>query len=65
VIETQAHARGISVAEARADLTSGSPLRRLTTPDEVAATAVFLASPAASAITGEDLTVSATSAWVS
>jgi NAD(P)-dependent dehydrogenase (short-subunit alcohol dehydrogenase family) len=58
VIAGQAQALGISEAEARARFEAGSPLGRLTEPGEVAAAAVFLASPAAGAITGEDLNVS-------
>jgi NAD(P)-dependent dehydrogenase (short-subunit alcohol dehydrogenase family) len=59
VIDAQASSLGISRADALARFTSGSPLDRLTEPAEVAAAAVFLASPAAAAITGEDLNVSA------
>jgi NAD(P)-dependent dehydrogenase (short-subunit alcohol dehydrogenase family) len=59
VIAAQAQALGISEAEARTRFESGSPLGRLTEPGEVASAAVFLASPAAGAITGEDLNVSA------
>jgi NAD(P)-dependent dehydrogenase (short-subunit alcohol dehydrogenase family) len=59
VIADQAAAAGISVDEARARFTSASPLGRLTDPRDVAAAAVFLASPAAASITGEDLNVSA------
>jgi NAD(P)-dependent dehydrogenase (short-subunit alcohol dehydrogenase family) len=59
VIDAQASALGISRVEASARFTSSSPLDRLTEPGEVAAAAVFLASPAAAGITGEDLNVSA------
>ena len=59
VIEAQAKSLDISMAESLARFTSASPLGRLTEPHEVAAAAVFLASPAAGAITGEDLNVSA------
>jgi NAD(P)-dependent dehydrogenase (short-subunit alcohol dehydrogenase family) len=59
VIDGQASSLGISPVESLARFTSGSPLDRLTEPAEVAAAAVFLASPAAAAITGEDLNVSA------
>ena len=59
VIARQADARGISVDEARRAFTDPSPLNRLVEADEVAAACVYLASPAASAITGEDLNVSA------
>jgi NAD(P)-dependent dehydrogenase (short-subunit alcohol dehydrogenase family) len=59
VIARQAQALDVSVDEARARFTSASPLGRLTEPEEVADAARFLASPAASAITGEDVNVSA------
>lgn len=59
VIEKQAATLGIPLSEAHARFTAASPLNRLTEPDEVAATAVFLGSPGAAAITGEDLNVSA------
>jgi NAD(P)-dependent dehydrogenase (short-subunit alcohol dehydrogenase family) len=59
VIEAQAAALRISAVESQARFTSASPLARLTEPAEVAAAAVFLGSPAAAAITGEDLNVSA------
>lgn len=59
VIAAQAQSLGISDEQARARFTSASPLGRLTEPAEVASAAVFLASSAAAAITGEDLNVSA------
>ena len=59
VIAAQARSLSISQDEARAGLTASSPLNRLTEAAEVAAAAVFLASSAAGAITGEDLNVSA------
>lgn len=59
VIDNQAATLGISTCEARARFTAASPLGRLTEPEEVAAAAVFLASPGAAAITGEDLNISA------
>lgn len=59
IINAQAEALGITAAEARERMTSASPLARLTAPEEVAACAVFLASPAAASITGEDLNVAA------
>jgi NAD(P)-dependent dehydrogenase (short-subunit alcohol dehydrogenase family) len=58
VIDAQAHALDITPEEARQRLISPSPLARLTDPEDVAASAVFLASPAAASITGEDLNVS-------
>jgi NAD(P)-dependent dehydrogenase (short-subunit alcohol dehydrogenase family) len=59
VIEAQAQSLQISVDESRSRFTGASPLARLTEPEDVAAAAVFLASPAAAGITGEDLNVSA------
>lgn len=59
VIEQQAAAKSITVEQARAAFTDPSPLRRLITTRDVANAVVFLASDAASAITGEDLNVSA------
>jgi NAD(P)-dependent dehydrogenase (short-subunit alcohol dehydrogenase family) len=58
VVAAQAQTLGISAEESLARFTAASPLGRLTEPDEVAAVALFLASPAANAITGEDLNVS-------
>lgn len=59
VLEGQAQAAGISVAEARAAFTSGSPLGRVVTADQVADGVLYLASDDAAAVTGEDLNVSA------
>ncbi len=59
VIRRQAEARGVGPDEARAAFTSASPLGKLVEADEVAAVCAFLASDAATAITGEDLNVSA------
>lgn len=59
VIRRQATARGISEGEALAAFTSASPLGRLVEAEEVGRTCAFLASDAASAITGEDLNVTA------
>lgn len=59
VIEQQAAAKGITVEAARAGFSETPPLRRLIAPRDVANAAVFLASDASSAITGEDLNVSA------
>jgi NAD(P)-dependent dehydrogenase (short-subunit alcohol dehydrogenase family) len=59
VIAKQAVALDISEEESLARWTSASPLGRLTEAGEVASAAVFLASPAAAGITGEDLNVSA------
>jgi len=62
VMERQAAAAGTSLAGARPKLESGSPLGRLTLPSEVADAVLFLSSERASAITGQDLNVSA--GWV-
>jgi NAD(P)-dependent dehydrogenase (short-subunit alcohol dehydrogenase family) len=59
VFQAQADSRGISVAEARQEMVSDSPLARLTPPRDVAAAVTFLACDAAASITGEDLNVSA------
>jgi NAD(P)-dependent dehydrogenase (short-subunit alcohol dehydrogenase family) len=58
VITAQAETRGLTEDEVRAEFEDESPLRRLTSADDVAAAAVFLASDAAAAITGADLNVS-------
>lgn len=57
VIEAQADARGVDVAEIRDEFEAQSPLGRLTEASDVADAAVFLASDAARAITGADLNV--------
>lgn len=57
VISGQAGARGISGDEVRREMEDMSPLGKLTQAAEVAAAAVYLASPAATAITGVDLNV--------
>ena len=59
VIAAQAQALGVEPEEALARFTSASPLGGLTAPEDVASCAVFLASPAAASVTGEDLNVSA------
>ncbi len=59
VFQAQADSRGISVARAREEMVSDSPLGRLTPPADVAAAVTFLAGDAAASITGEDLNVSA------
>lgn len=58
VIETRAAERGVSFAEMLDLTTRDTPLRRLVDPAEVAAAAVFLASDAASGISGEEILVS-------
>ena len=59
VIAQQAVSHGIDESQARATFTSASPMDRLVSAGEVAATCAFLASDAATGITGEDLNVSA------
>jgi NAD(P)-dependent dehydrogenase (short-subunit alcohol dehydrogenase family) len=59
VIERQAKIQGISNDAARAQLIDASPLKRAVAPYDVAAACVFLASPDAASITGEDLNVTA------
>lgn len=59
VIEGQASTRGITSEEARDELAAASPLRRFVDPDDVAQAVAFLASDAASSVTGEDFNVTA------
>lgn len=57
VVAMEAAARGTAEAEVRAGFAAGAALRRFVTAEEVAATALFLASPGAGAITGQALAV--------
>lgn len=57
VVAMEAEARGISEAEVRAGFTEGVALRRFVTAEEVAAMAVFLASPGAASISGQAMAV--------
>jgi NAD(P)-dependent dehydrogenase (short-subunit alcohol dehydrogenase family) len=57
VIRGQAEVRGVPEDQVRAEVSSGSPLGRMVTAQDVAAACVYLAS--ASAVTGEDLNVTA------
>lgn len=59
VIERQAKIQGVSNDVARAQLIDAAPLQRAVPADDVAAACVFLASPEAGSITGEDLNVTA------
>lgn len=59
VIRRQAERQGISEDDARSQFRDASPLRRLVEAEEVAAACAYLSSGRASAITGEDLNVSA------
>jgi NAD(P)-dependent dehydrogenase (short-subunit alcohol dehydrogenase family) len=59
VIAGQAQVRGISVEEMRRAMLERSPLRRMTTADDIAAAALFLASDLAKNISGQVLAVNA------
>lgn len=59
VIAASAAARGVSIAEARREHEAPAALKRLVRAEEVAQVCVFLAGDASSAITGEDINVSA------
>jgi len=59
VLARQAAVRGVTEKAVRAELNAQSPLGRLVRAEEVAAACVFLASGGSSAITGEDLNVTA------
>jgi NAD(P)-dependent dehydrogenase (short-subunit alcohol dehydrogenase family) len=59
VIAGQAQMRGISVDEMRQAMLERSPLRRMTTADDIAAAALFLASDLARNISGQVLAVNA------
>ena len=57
VVAMEAAARGVSAEAVRAGFTDGVALRRFVTAEEVAAMALFLASPGAAAISGQALAV--------
>jgi len=59
VIDRQSQTRGVEPSVVRSEFAGQSPLGRLTYPTEVAAAVVFLATDAASGITGADLNVNA------
>jgi NAD(P)-dependent dehydrogenase (short-subunit alcohol dehydrogenase family) len=59
VIDELAQKRRVPREAILKEAVSGSPLGRLVQPEELASTVVFLASDSASAITGEDINVSA------
>jgi len=57
VASAEAARRGVSPAEVLAEYVSGQSIKRLVEPEEVAALCRFLASPAASMITGQAISV--------
>jgi len=59
VFAAQAESRGITAAQAEAEMVADSPLGRLVPPADVASAVVFLAGHASASVTGEDLNVSA------
>ena len=59
VVRRQAAIRGITEEQARAELTSASPLGRMVEAAEVAQACAYLASDRSAAVTGEDLNVTA------
>lgn len=59
VIEQQALAMGMTEDQARAEFSRAAALKRVVKPGEIADVAVFLASDASAAITGEDVNVGA------
>jgi NAD(P)-dependent dehydrogenase (short-subunit alcohol dehydrogenase family) len=61
--EVEANARGVTIEEIWRQRDADSPAGRIVTPEEVAETIAFLASPAARGINGEAITVSLGSAW--
>jgi NAD(P)-dependent dehydrogenase (short-subunit alcohol dehydrogenase family) len=59
VIERQAKGRGVEPEVVRDELTALSPFKRGVSADDVADVALFLSSPAADSMTGQDINVSA------
>ncbi|WP_354001923.1 SDR family oxidoreductase [Stagnihabitans tardus] len=57
VIEAEAEAKGMTPEAVRQGYASGTALKRLSDPEDVAAMAVFLASPAARMVSGQALAV--------
>src|SRR5262249_46707493 len=59
MVETEGlHATGIAGSDFRKQLEAQTPLRRIGHPEDIAPTAVFLASPDSSWITGENFFIS-------
>jgi NAD(P)-dependent dehydrogenase (short-subunit alcohol dehydrogenase family) len=59
VLASMSRERGITPDELRAEMTSGTALKRTTKEDDVVATTLFLCSTAAASLTGQDINVSA------
>ncbi len=59
VVSGQAESRGLSEEQVREEMTADTPLRRFTSPEDVADATVYLASDQAAGITGIDLNVTA------
>jgi 3-oxoacyl-[acyl-carrier protein] reductase/bacilysin biosynthesis oxidoreductase BacG len=57
LLKQQAHARGISLEEAKHDRTRSIPLGRLVQPEEIAAMALLLVSDRAASITGAEIVI--------
>lgn len=57
LLETRAKSRGVSYEQVLSDLEREIPIGRMATPEEVAATIVWLASEAAASITGQTILV--------
>jgi len=57
VIKARAELAGVSFAEIEAELTNRASLRRMVTADDIAATAVFLCTPAGRNISGQALSI--------
>lgn len=57
-IRKQAESQGITEGAARGQFSSASPLNKLVSPNDVANTALFLASDMSAGITGDDINVS-------
>lgn len=57
LLEGRAKTRGVSLAEVQAELEREIPVGRMATPEEVAATVVWLASEQAASITGQTILV--------
>lgn len=55
--EKEARLQGLTAAQVEANYAKATPIRRVLQPDEIADTVLFLASPRASAITGESIAV--------